>query len=54
LHIHKGQEIIAKNIIFLEAELFAIQYDINHATQLQDIPYIVIITDVIPITNSRP
>ena len=38
LHICKGQEIIAKtiyhvmNIIFLEAELFAIRYSINYAT----------------------
>jgi len=54
LHIWRGQEIIAKNIHHTinvtssEAELFAIKYSINHASQLQDISCIVVVTATIP------
>ena len=34
-----------------EAELFAIKCDINHTTQMQDITYIIVITDAISITK---
>jgi len=56
-HIYKEQDIIAKiihhtiNIISIEAKLFAIRCDINHATQIQDITHIIIITDAIPATK---
>jgi len=56
-HIHRGQEIIAKtvhhtiNVIFSEAKLFTIRCGINHATQLQDVLYIVVITNAIPVAK---
>ena len=57
-HIHREQNIITKtiitktihhmiNITFTKAELFVIRYDINHATQIQDVTHIVIIMDAI-------
>jgi len=52
-HICRGQEIIAKsihhamNITSSKAKLFAIRCGINHATQLQDVSQIVVITDAI-------
>ena len=33
------------NVTFTKAELFAIRYSINYATQIQDIAYIIIIMD---------
>jgi len=50
-HICRGQEIIAKSIHYAmnmtstEAELFAIRCSINYAVQLQNIHWIVVITD---------
>jgi len=35
------------NITFTKAELFAIRCGINYTTQMQDIVYIIIITDTI-------
>ena len=35
------------NVISTKAELFAIRYSINHATQIQDIAYIIVITNTI-------
>jgi len=35
------------NIISMEAELFAIRYRINQAVQIQDVSYIIVITDAI-------
>jgi len=52
-YIHRGQDDIVKNIhnamnvMFTEAELFAIRYGINCATQMQDIKLIIVITDTI-------
>jgi len=57
LHIYREQEIITKsvhytmNITFSETEIFAIKCNINHATQLQGILYIIVITDIIPATR---
>ena len=50
-HICREQEITTKtvyhamNVTFTKAELFAIRYSINYATQIQDIAYIIIIMD---------
>jgi len=35
------------NIILTEVELFAIKYRINQAVQMQDVSYIIVITDTI-------
>ena len=35
------------NILSIKAKLFAIRYSISQATQMQDVEYIVIITDAI-------
>ena len=57
LHIHRGQDIIAKtvyhlmNIISTETKLFSIRCGINYITQMQDIAYIIVITDTIPATK---
>ena len=53
-HIHRGQGIIAKSVYYAmnvtstEAELFAIRCGINHAVHLQNITWIIVITDAIP------
>jgi len=39
------------NVTFTKAKLFAIRYSINHATQIQDIAYIIIIVDNTPATK---
>jgi len=52
-YIHRDQEIITKtihhatNVNSTEAKLFAIRYKINHTTYLQNINYIIVITDAI-------
>lgn len=57
LHICRGQDIITKTIhhaingVSTKAELFAIKYGINYTTQMQDIIYIIVITDAIFITK---
>jgi len=57
LHIHRGQDIIAKtvyhlmNIMSTKTELFSIRCGINYVTQMQDIAYIIVITDIIPATK---
>ena len=53
LHIWRKHKIITKtiyytmNILSIKAKLFAIRYSISQATQMQDVEYIVIITDAI-------
>jgi len=52
-YICRGQEIITKsvhhvtNVNSIKTELFAIKCEINHATHLQDINHIIVITDTI-------
>jgi len=52
-HIQREHEIIVKTIHYamdvlsIEAELFAIRCRICHASQIQDVSHIVIITDTI-------
>ena len=56
-HIHRGQEIIVKSvhyamkITFTKAKLFAIRCEINYTIHLQNVIYIIIITDSISVTK---
>jgi len=42
---------VKMNVMSTEAELFAIRYSINCATQMQDVAHIIIIMDAIPATK---
>ena len=52
-HVHFFSNILKKtlyhtaNVIIMKAKLFAIRYKINQAVQIQDVSYIIIITDAI-------
>ena len=56
-YIQRGYGVIAKtvhctmNILLTKAELFATRYGISQVSQIQDIIYIVIITDAIYIAK---
>ena len=53
LHIRRQHEIIKKtvyhimNVMFTKAEIFAIRCSISQASQIQDVTYIIIITNAI-------
>ena len=56
-YIWREHEIIVRtvhytmNVLSIEAELFAIRYDISQTSQMQDVSHIVIITDTIYTTK---
>ena len=56
-HIYRDQDIIIKtvyyamNVTSTEAELFTIRCSINYVTQIQDVAYIIVITDAISATK---
>jgi len=57
LHVYSGQNILAKtiyyavNITSTKVELFAIRCSINQAVHVQNVAYIIVITNTIHITR---